>query len=295
MSVELESAEKVPASDPGDTSREPVEVIFTLSPGHSGSTLLDQLISGHSEIVSGGEFRPVDHHVEKGCSCGVQDVCACPFWCQIAKVLQSHRADLKNIEAHETDCFDFACYNHTLLRAMLRVSNCRTVMDSSKRRKGRLHNYLARPKLFKVWIVILARDPLQTVFSHRKRDRSVLKYCAKMNRRYFHQLRFAPIASCFVRYETLVAEPEAELKRITKALNLEFEPLNQLMPENNIYHHLGGNALIGDTLGNIRLDDAWKRGFTVREKLLVALATLPSRLFIRLTQFIISARSRFGR
>lgn len=70
--------------------------VFICGSGHSGSTLLEMLLAGHSEIVAVGELQNLSHQIAIGrvCSCGVlpRD---CPRWQAInARVRQRCGVDI---------------------------------------------------------------------------------------------------------------------------------------------------------------------------------------------------------
>lgn len=65
-------------------------VVFIASLGHSGSTLLDLVLGGHSRLVGLGEVAAVLTSGSDGqpaftgdCSCG-QDAASCPLWSEVA-------------------------------------------------------------------------------------------------------------------------------------------------------------------------------------------------------------------
>ena len=69
------------------------EIVYVLSETRSGSTLLDQLLGAHSQVVSVGELLWLTAYVRKDrrlydpvhplvCACG-QAVLDCPFWINV--------------------------------------------------------------------------------------------------------------------------------------------------------------------------------------------------------------------
>ena len=70
-------------------------VVFIASLGHSGSTLLDLVLGGHSRLVGLGEVASVLTSASDGgrsftgdCSCG-QDAASCPLWSEVARRIQA--------------------------------------------------------------------------------------------------------------------------------------------------------------------------------------------------------------
>ena len=72
-----------------------MDLIYVLSPGHSGSTVLGLLLGAHPRIATAGELKMVPWSYRSGekCSCGaVMDQCA--FWQEIARRLRERGFDL---------------------------------------------------------------------------------------------------------------------------------------------------------------------------------------------------------
>ena len=57
-------------------------VLYITSRGHSGSTLLSLLVSGHSQVVSAGELKMLSNPdpQRRLCSCHRLVPSQCPFW-----------------------------------------------------------------------------------------------------------------------------------------------------------------------------------------------------------------------
>ena len=71
---------------------EPYTLIYITSVAHSGSTLLDLLLSSHSQIAGMGEIKVLSKRVsaaqaahftnplDRTCACGVRPISSCGFW-----------------------------------------------------------------------------------------------------------------------------------------------------------------------------------------------------------------------
>lgn len=63
------------------------QLLYILSSGRSGSTLIDMVLGGNDGLVSVGEFHRLALYARDGelCTCG-EPVGNCPFWTEVAKV-----------------------------------------------------------------------------------------------------------------------------------------------------------------------------------------------------------------
>ena len=170
-----------------------IPVICILSPGHSGSTLLDLLLSSHSRITGVGELKVLSERKrrtsrwrtfrERECACRRRLAC-CEFWQEIDERLQQKAGrtlgDLDTVSRDPvTTCEDTAL----VLEAVRSSTGCLYVVDSSKTVE-RVELFL-RSDLFDVRAIHLVRSPYGVVYSDVKRGRSWLACAAK----YWHRHR----------------------------------------------------------------------------------------------------------
>jgi hypothetical protein len=267
---------------------QPTTIAFILSSDHGGSTLLDILIGSHTQVISGGEFAGNEKNLEKSCACGAQRVDACPFWTRVQSYLRHARLDLSQIEASEADEKHFVNLHRHLFTAMKEVAGADTVLDSSKDRR-RLRLLLRHPEHFRVRLIVLVREPLRTVSSHKRNGRNIFWRALKLNRRHLYMLFHARGAAMVVRYERLLADLESGLPQVMTALGLQYEE-SQRNPENAEFHNLGGNRMRKRGISNISIDDSWKARMNILEKAIVFILTLPARAFATLAEQVASAR-----
>ena len=111
-------------------------VVYITSRGHSGSTLLSLLISGHSRVISAGELKMLNHldPTRRLCSCHRLVPDACPFWRQVQeRVVASVGVPLDQLLLQEEgDDIGFLRHNRALFAAIAAVSGCAVIIDSSK-------------------------------------------------------------------------------------------------------------------------------------------------------------------
>jgi len=252
--------------------RKPIDLIYILSSGHSGSTLIDLMLGSHSCIESVGEIDKFSEYFSnsqntiaskkvKLCNCG-QPIAECSYWKQVKEKLDN--SIVSNINLKQ----DFAERNYQLMSAILAVSGKKIICDSSKQ-IDRLSSFLASD-LFNVQIIHLIRDGRAYAFSMKnKQERTIAKYGSldkykeflrakgKQDQHYNYdnaikkwneiniawQKQFNKLPNYyFLKYENLVENPEKSLSAILKKVDLKFES-NQVEFYKVTHHNIDGNRM----------------------------------------------------
>jgi len=100
-------------------------IIYITSRGHSGSTLLDLLISAHSQVVSVGELKVLPRHNNSRCTCGAENIASCPFWIKVDQQLRSGGyPELRALDVGSKNPQVFADHNRALYEAVAEQSMC---------------------------------------------------------------------------------------------------------------------------------------------------------------------------
>ncbi len=271
-----------------------IPVIFIVSAGHSGSTLLDLLLSAHPEVVGLGEAEKIGAKVvpkipEHHCSCG-KAYDECPFWGDFVKTPEhveffSHR--VRHIHQRKLDFLlgkkrytfikhvpgpvspeAYVRNTEALYRYAIERSGAKVVVDSSKRpyRPQALKDYGA---LVEPYIIHLVRDGRGVLWSFLKKYRkqypgeeafwtrhAIDEWFGSNLKAELLRMRLGA-RSRRIRYEDLVANPEKVLAPVFRDLGLDpalWNPNFREAPR----HYLAGNLpTIGSSEG-IRSDEAWK-------------------------------------
>ncbi|MEQ8850661.1 MAG: sulfotransferase [Phycisphaerales bacterium] len=268
-----------------------VKVVFITSLGHSGSTLLDLLISAHSRIFSVGEVINVRNYAhclkEKNerskfgneCTCGVETIWACPFWTQVEAVMQSRfDRSLKDLDFRDYDAPDWGEQNRALYESVAEASGCDTIVDSSKAPK-RLEK-LIEADVVDISPIHLIRPARAYVYSKIRRKEDPLFCSLHFTRRTWQIrkiLRSRPHEVC--RYERLTSQPEQVMREVMKFIELDFEP-EQMQWAGRERHNLGGNGMRRSTDSTIRPDLAWREELSLHHRLLIDGLTFPTRLML---------------
>ena len=263
-----------------------VQVVYITGRGHSGSTLLALLISGHSRVLSAGEVKMLVHTDarQRLCSCHQLEPERCPFW---SKVQQSVEDQLglplhKLALTDQGDPVTFARHNGVLFAAIAAVSGCSVVVDSSKSlpRLSRLLSMKPDPRTPTLQIkpIHLHRGPLGLMNSVRKYGYSLREASDNYCRLFFlTRERLASVASLELSYEQLARDPVRELRRVMAWIDLPFES-QQMQWRSGVRRDLHGNDMRFGVSEQIELDDSWRSQLTLVQKCAVLLWTLPVRL-----------------
>lgn len=253
-----------------------IKVVYVTCRGHSGSTLLDLLLSSHPAVVSVGEVKLLKGERIEPCNCGAATPAECPFWRRVDAALErSSGLRLAELDLASSDRATFAAHNRALFAAVAEVSGCRIVVDSSKA-LDRLAGLLEVPGLA-VETIHLTRSPFGVVYSNLKLGRD-WRYHARNYTLGMMKTRrlLAGRDALEVRYEALARDPAGVVAPIMRRLGLAFDP-GQLAWAGRERHNLGGNPMRFSASSAIRPDRSWRRGLSLRQMLAVAWLTLPTR------------------
>ncbi|MDY7110140.1 MAG: sulfotransferase [Planctomycetota bacterium] len=255
---------------------DPIQLIYITGRGHSGSTLLDLLISAHPDVVSVGEAKCLVTRPDEPCTCGADTVFVCPFWTRVDAALQEGAGlRLREIDIDSLDAETFAAHNRAFFEAVARVTGRRFIVDSSKN-VDRLAALL-EAALFPVRAIHLVRSPYGVVYSNARRGRDWLyhtynyTYAMMKTRRLLEGREHLE-----VRYEELVHQPRRAVERIMDEIGLAFDP-GQLDWAKPARHNIYGNPMRFATESTIRLDTKWRKGLSLRQKLAIGWLTTPCR------------------
>jgi len=249
-------------------------LVYITCPGHSGSTLLDLLISGHSRAVSVGEAKhfTAGNGLSASCTCGSSAIRECPFWLRVdAAMRRDSDLGLSDLDLANEDPATFISHNAALFSAVAKITGKSIVVDSSKN-VDRLERLIACEE-FEVVPIRLVRTPQGVVFSNQRKGRDWLDETTRYIRH--HRLAVRVLhgtAHTVLRYERLAEDPATQLAHLMPRLGLEFEP-RQLELNGRERHNFGGNRMRMSATNKIETDLAWKQGLTMRQRAAIGLLT----------------------
>ncbi len=271
---------------------EKVKLVYILSSGYSGSTILDLVLGSHSEIESVGEFIHYEEVVRNNgiCTCW-RKINDCPFWQEVRKIFNSLVSN-KKIDIQDNQILK----DYFMFKAILMYTGKKIIVDSSKR-LDRLKLLLAS-NLFDIKLVYLIRECQGFMYSAKKRNytrviKPILDKNGNVIDRIFQKksiydgplktgliwffenwemIKFFKKLSLgdkvIVSYKDFTLNPETELLKICQTLGADLEQgmLNYSAHE---HHNIGGNPTrMCKKNISIRYDDQWKTGLSRYELLL---------------------------
>jgi hypothetical protein len=231
--------------------------------GHSGSTLLEYLLTGCTELLACGEVASVirDGLKKQQCTCGRRSE-ACPIWNQVL----SAGAPLSG-KTHE------ALTLALLARAGKRYD---LMVDSTKTASGHaLAPFRLRRALGKDFLLVhLVRDPRAVAWSAIKKTerRNMIVnrplYCARVALAWSAANLACEMFSLLhpkqylrLRYEDFVAAPREILDQILQRVSPGAKWHAETLGFTDNRHQLYGNRMRGKplALGDVKQDHAWER------------------------------------
>ena len=265
-------------------------VLYITSLSHSGSTLLDLLLSTHSLVTGVGEVKVLSEKVRaqrrkqdpKGrdpldgrCACRVRPILACSFWHRVDETLHGRRGlRLADLDLMDDDPVQFREHNEAFFSAVHAVTGSSYIVDLSKdlTRLKRLMEYGP----FEVRPIHILRNPCGVVYSHMKKERDWFTQACKCRTVLRRAGRVLDGMDCLrVSYEQLAAAPRESLVDIMQWVGLPFEE-GQLGWAAGEHHHIAGNRLRRLRSDEIRIDDAWRDRLSAFQKLCISFVARPS-------------------
>lgn len=186
--------------------------------GRSGSTMLQLMLANGPRVFGCGEvhawFRPFrSHHKEIICGCGDRP---CPIWMKIQYGRENN-----------------------FHRQVCDVLEVDAVIDSSKNLRWVVdaQSWAVKNNL-QAMNVVIHKEPIALSYSNWKRGRGITAWIPRYT--WYHQSMIKlniPFVS--IRYEDLVASPEAELKKLCEILGLEYFKGKERFWEGVSHHAFG--------------------------------------------------------
>lgn len=255
-----------------------MKIVYIVGTGHSGSTLLDLLISSHESVSSVGEAKRFNPETAPttSCSCSVKRVWDCPYWLRVGESLQETSGiGLRQLNLVSADPAEFIEHNVAFYNAVQNVSGRNVIVDSSKN-PSRLRSMLDAG-CFDVFPVHLIRRPHGVIYSNVKKKRNWLRTAIGYSRNLASTREALRGHGYFVvRYERLATDPRGLLEDLMPRIGLGFEP-GQLEWAMRERHNCGGNRMRRSKTSEIRLDETWRTGLSRLQQTVISLLTMRTR------------------
>ena len=258
-------------------------IIYITGRGHSGSTLLDLILSSHSSITSVGELKMLAParakkrpSIYKQCTCGAETSRKCDFWRNVDRQMTaSDKMSLWNTNPDDNNPELSKLANKAIFNAVNKVSGKHFIVDSSKN-LDRLENLL-KSDIAEVRTIHLLRSPHGVAYSNLKRNRDWQQHVRNVTRGTVKTRKLlANIDHHTVRYEALCLRPREVIEEILDWLGLPFEE-KMLDWAGHEHHNFAGNPMRYSENSTISIDTEWKKKLSFSQKLYISWKTLPTR------------------
>jgi hypothetical protein len=228
------------------------KMIYLAGLGHSGSTLLDMLLSSHPDIYGFGEVNAVikdpniiSNKKKDVCSCS-KEFDSCSFWGQTKPILASDKSHKrKYIEITKLFYQTFG--------------EDKIFLDSSKNITKSLYRLIIEYDCKVIFIARDFRSWIYSRYSHTKKNmlRLALRWYLE-NKKLLYTLKKWDIPFLTIGYEELALFPEQVLQRICDFIGIAFQK-EMLNPQNHKSHIIKGNIMRLDPQKNqqIMYDARW--------------------------------------
>jgi len=264
-------------------------LLYILGSGRCGSTLLDLLLNGHSQILGLGEvmilnkiFKPLltpDPMTVKFSEFYI------PFWQEVKRRYESTSGapfDQINLSHprwrtiplwHAEEFERWAKSNEALLSCIQEFSGARILTDASKFSQ-RLY-LLHRSGLFNIKVIHLVRDGRAVTNSYIQRYATftggLRGWMTTALSSIYLRRKFKRTDWLQIKYEEFVTKPDDTLKDICTFLGIGVEP-GILAYRTSPYFGIGGNPLVKKREDeNILLDERWRRELGLKHRVIFEL------------------------
>jgi len=285
------------------------KVIYILSGGHSGSTLLDLIIGSAPEVFSVGEGKFFGEYIEQGpvatpCTCG-QSFRDCVFWSQFQSeskysirrwpqpveglkilwnIVNPFTSRFVQTEQEQNESF----FQQIFKQASSLKPQLKYILDSSKD-VFRLYR-LAREMQGSLFVVHLIRDGRGYIHSYNNKLRAQQGHVLKsplrsylewiainvLNRILLNKLQVPHVT---ISYDLFCKNPGRYLSVLNHTLGINIPADFVSHVNQQVYHNIEGNRLRFKPLHSVRREESWRREFPWWKRLLTTFAVYPFNHF----------------
>ena len=294
-------------------------LVYILSNGRSGSTLLDTLLGAHPDCFSMGEFQMLPSDLKENnqaCACG-KNVSDCEFWSKIYQqnkttltegTIDKFRSGFRNsgkvIRFREILSTLFSCFlNHEQIQIYGKHNfEIFTTISGKECLRGTTHlidaskdpyrlKWLCLSGYFNMYAIHIIKEPEAMVYSFSKGHNGVFKtmyYTFRMSLRWIIEnliilliiRKHMPKAMTIkIKYEDLASNHIKEMEKLYHFLSLSYKDIPTIIPSSR-NHALSGNAM-RFKFKEVKLDKRWESKMGPANKLIVRILTTPFKFLYK--------------
>lgn len=245
-------------------------LVYILGAGHCGSTLLNLLLNGHSQILGLSEVETIGRYIT-----AEDEVSDNPlhtdFWQEVKQCYETNAetAWLKLDIAHPSrkqlcawsaeEMARWVRTNELLFACIAKKSGARILVDASKSWQ-RLY-LLRRSGLFNIKVIHLVRDGRAVINSYIRKygdfNIAIRRWMSPSILAFYLRTKFQKKDWINIKYEKVACETEKTLQNICIFLGIKFEP-RMLSYRKSPYVGVGGNRMRDQRDECIFLDERWQ-------------------------------------
>ncbi len=270
-----------------------MRIAYIASVGHSGSTLLDVLLSEHSKIFGMGEVAHINARAGHMCTCGSKRS-TCSFWKDVhVPTVPMHIGRTKwdfirgvdsyfSVSTREPIVANAYAREHSgFFVQVLRHSGAEMLVDSSK--NTHRIELLSRRSTTRPLCIHLIRDSRAVTWSYVRKYRRVLPFLFKwmlFNLKIEIIKRRSSAEWVTLRYKDLATNPENALRKILQKTDLDYEN-GMVSLEMRDQHQFGGNRMRFQIHQDVVFDTRWEREMPLWLKVFVTATSWPLMVYYR--------------
>ncbi|MBB4091153.1 sulfotransferase [Salinibacter ruber] len=264
------------------SSVDTLTLVYVLGPGHCGSTLLNLLLNGHSNIIGLSEVQQLGLHDNP-----LKKTTDEQFWqktlsCYDQELGESGSTKLdidvpyksykKLLRVRENEVRRWVNKNEKLLECVSKISSCDIIVDTSKRwqRLYLLHKFSD----LNIKVVHLVRDGRAVTYSYYKKYndlRGIKRWVKSSIYAAYLQTSFCDSHWLKTKYELMATKTEQVLYNLCSFLGVTYErKMLQYREARNVT--VGGNRMRHRSDNDITLDDSWKQELKWKHEMFFNLA-----------------------
>lgn len=283
------------------------KLIYISGGGHSGTTILDLMVSSSPEVFSIGEGKHYDDRILGNnstnlCTCK-KSFSDCKYWKEIKekesrKINFEGSLEIKHILKNFIGIIFFKIRFFQPKRNTVISSWFSSCFDGAKKLKPEIQYILDSSKdpfhlhsisskiENEIFIIHIIRDCRGYAYSYNNLQRKakgldIKNYVTSLIEWVLVNLLTIRVIDKFklpfirLSYEEFCANPEVIRKRLNSSLNIKIPSDFISAINNDIHHHIDGNNLRFKKLESIKKDDKWKKNLPNYSKLLIGFFSLP--------------------